>query len=91
MKEIKTIDEQLASCPADRTDLKETFMKRKSYIEVYAPQMMSKDEVLKIINEKFADVVATKQKGQIMKAIMPEFKGKADGKMINEIIEGLCK
>lgn len=91
LKEIKTIDEQIASCPADRADLKDQFAKRKSYIEAYAPKMMTKDEVMKIINEKYADVVATKQKGQIMKAVMPEFKGKADGKMINEIIESLCQ
>ena len=53
--------------------------------------MLSKDEILKIINEKFKDVIETKNKGQIMKSIMPEFKGKADGKLINEIVEEICK
>ena len=52
---------------------------------------MSKDEILKLINDKFADVVASKNKGLIMKNIMPELKGKADGKLINEIVEELCK
>ena len=91
LKELKTIKEQIDSCPADRTDLLEEFKKRYAYVEAYAPKLMSKDEILKLVNEKFADIVATKNKGQIMKNIMPELKGKADGKLINEIVEELCK
>ena len=60
-------------------------------MKVYAPVMLDKDGIIKIINEKFSDVVASKNKGQIMKSIMPEFKGKADGKLINAIVEELCK
>ena len=43
-----------------------------------------------IVKEKFADVIATKNKGQIMKTIMPELKGKADGKVINEVVTEMC-
>ena len=53
--------------------------------------MMSEDEVRKIIEEKFADVIASKNNGMIMKTVMPEFKGKADGKMINKLVSELCK
>ena len=35
-------------------------------------------------------MIATKNKGNIMKAIMPELKGKADGKLINEVVSELC-
>ena len=52
---------------------------------------MSKDEIMKLLNEKFSEIVSSKNKGQIMKNIMPELKGKADGKLINEIVEELCK
>ena len=45
----------------------------------------------KILNEKFADVIATKNKGQIMKAVMSELKGKADGKVINAVVAEMCK
>ena len=91
LKELKTIKEQIDSCPSDRTDLLDEFKRRYSYVEAYAPTLMSKDEILKLVNEKFKDIVATKNKGQIMKNIMPELKGKADGKLINEIVEELCK
>ena len=91
LKELKSCKEQIDTCPADRTDLLEKYKTRETFIKEYAPQMMSKEEVLSIINQKFAEVVSTKNKGQIMKVIMPEFKGKADGKIINEIVEELCK
>ncbi len=91
LKELKTIKEQIDSCPANRTDLLEEYKKRYAYVEAYAPKLMSKEEVISLINDKFADVVASKNKGLIMKTIMPELKGKADGKLINEIVEELCK
>ena len=91
LKELKSCKEQIDSCPADRVELLQEYKNREMYISAYAPQLMSKEDIIKIINEKFADVVASKNKGQIMKVIMPEFKGKADGKLINEIVEELCK
>ena len=91
LKELKTIKEQIDSCPADRADLLEEFKKRYAYVEAYAPKLMSKEEILTLINSKYADIVAGKNKGLIMKNIMPELKGKADGKLINEIVEELCK
>ena len=91
LKELKTIKEQIDSCPTDRTDLLDEFKKRFAVVEAYAPKLMSKDEILKLINDKFKDIVAGKNKGLIMKNIMPELKGKADGKVINEIVEELCK
>ena len=48
--------------------------------------MLSEEEVRKILTEKFADVIATKNKGQIMKTVMPELKGKADGKLIRQVV-----
>lgn len=57
----------------------------------YAPALLSKKEVTAILQDKFADVIASKNKGQIMKAVMQELKGKADGKVINEVVKELCK
>ena len=52
---------------------------------------MGEEDIIKILNEKFADVIASKNKGIIMKTVMPEFKGKADGKLISAIIAKLCE
>ena len=57
----------------------------------FAPKMLSADEVAAIIKEKYADVLATRNKGQIMKAVMGELKGKADGKVINQVVAELTK
>ena len=53
--------------------------------------MMSEDEIREVLTTKYAEVVATKNKGQIMKAVMTELKGKADGKTINQVVAELCK
>ena len=91
MKEMKSVKEQIDTCPADRTELLEEYKARLAVYEEFAPKMLSEEEVKAIINEKFADVVATKNKGHIMKAVMGELKGKADGKVINQVVSDLCK
>lgn len=91
LKELKTAKEQLDTCPRERTDLLEEYQLRYDVIQEYAPALMSQEEVQAYITEKFADIVATKNKGQIMKAVMAELKGKADGKVINQVVAELCK
>ena len=91
LKELKTVKEQIDTCPSDRIELKEQYEFRKSVIEDYAPKMLSEDEIKEVLNEKFADIVATKDKGKIMKAVMAELKGKADGKVISSVVADICK
>lgn len=91
LKELKSVKEQLETCPAERTDLKEEYQERFEVISEYAPKMLTEEEVEKLILEKFADVIATKNKGQIMKSVMAELKGKADGKVINQVVGRLCQ
>ena len=91
LKELKTVKEQIDSCPADRTDLLEEYKCRYDVINEYAPQRLSAEEVEQILKEKFSDVLASGNKGQIMKTVMPELKGKADGKVINQVVAKLCQ
>lgn len=91
LKEMKTVKEQIDTCPKDRTDLLEEYETRYHIFEEYAPQMMSEAEVEAFITEKFAEVLATKNKGMVMKNVMPELKGKADGKVINQVVARLCQ
>ena len=91
LKELKTAREQLDSCPKDRTDLLEEYQARYDVIKEYAPAMMSAEEVKALILEQFADIVESGNKGMIMKNVMPVLKGKADGRVINEVVGELCK
>lgn len=91
LKELKSVKEQIETCPADRTELLEEYKARLAVFEEYAPKMLGADEVEALIKEKFAEVIASKNKGMIMKTVMPELKGKADGKTISEVVAKLCQ
>lgn len=91
LKEIKSVKEQLETCPESREDLRAEYQARYDIFMEYAPQMMSAEEVGKFITEKFAEVVAGKNKGLIMKNVMPELKGKAEGSVINQVVAKLCQ
>lgn len=91
LKELKTVKEQLDTCPASRDDLRAEYQARYNVIAEYAPQMMTAEEIKAYIENYFAELAASKNKGQIMKAVMGELKGKADGKVINEVVAELCK
>ena len=55
----------------------------------YLPKQLSKEELEVIVSEAISEVGATSMKdmGKIMAAVMPKTKGRADGKMINEIVK----
>ena len=91
LKELKSVKEQLDTCPSEREELKAEYQARFEVISEYAPKMLSEDEIEQVIREKFADVLATKNKGMIMKSVMGELKGKADGKVINQVVARLCE
>ena len=91
LKELKTVKEQIDTCPDAREDLKAEYQFRYDVMQEFAPQQMSAEEVKAVLQEKFADVLATKNKGMIMKTVMAELKGKAYGKIINQVVAELCK
>ena len=91
LKELKSIKEQIDTCPDERAELKAEYQRAYEIVEKYAPAVLTEAEIKSIIETKFADVLATKNKGLIMKAAMGELNGKADGKVINQVVAELCK
>ena len=91
LKEMKSVKEQIDTCPASREDLLEEYKARYDVMSEFAPKLLSAEEVKEILTSKFADVLATKNKGMIMKTVMAELKGKADGKVINQVVAELTK
>lgn len=91
LKEMKSVKEQMDTCPAERAELLAEYTKRYEIMTEFAPKLLTEDELKAIIQEKFADVIATGNKGDIMKAVMGELKGKADGKIINQVVAELMK
>ena len=91
LKEIKSVREQIDTCPESRQDLKEEYQLKYDVMSEFAPQQMTEDEIRNVLTEKYADVLATGNEGIIMKTVMAEFKGKADGKLISQVVASLCK
>ena len=91
LKSLKTAKEQLDSCPDERAELKKEYQYNYDVISEYAPHMMSEAEIRQFLTENFAALLETKNKGQIMKEVMPALKGKADGKLINQVVAEMCK
>ncbi len=95
LKEIKSVKETLEMTPADRTDIVEECKFRISVFEEFAPKMMNKEEILVEVQEVLAQIgienPTPQEKGKIMKELMPRVKGKADGKLVNEVVAELLK
>ena len=91
LKEIKQLKETIEMTPADRTDLLEEAEKRLAVLEEYAPKMMSEDEIKDVISGLGIEKPLPKDKGRIMKELMPKVKGKADGKLVNELVAGFMQ
>ena len=88
-KELKVIKEQIETCPESREDKLAEYKAKRMIVEGLMPKQMNADEIKAYLDENFAEVLETKNKGLIMKTVMPTLKGKADGKLINEVISGL--
>lgn len=90
LKEKKTFEEMIAGCPKDRVDLLEEYTSTLMVINHYAPVLMTDEEEIRaiVIGElAAAGIEARKEnKGQVMKTLMPIFKGKADMKIVNKVI-----
>ena len=95
LKEIKQTKETIDTTPADRTDILEECEKRLAVLEEYAPKMMGEEEIKAVIqgvlNDLGIEVPTAKDKGKIMKELMPKVKGKADGKLVSELVASFMK
>ena len=81
--------------PENRADLLDEAYKRLAVLEEYAPKMMSEDEIKAAIDEVLIelgiDKPLPKDKGRIMKVLMPKVRGKADGKLVNDLLAGFMQ
>ena len=89
-KEIKQTKETMELAPADREDIKEACEKRLAVYQEFAPEEMSEEAVLAEVKAVLAalaiDAPSMKDKGKVMKELMPRVKGRADGGMVNKIV-----
>lgn len=93
LKLCKQIKETIDTCPPNRIDLLDKAKHELELISKYAPKQMDEDEIRITIQGVLADIgidnPTAKDKGIIMKNLMPKTKGKADGKLVNEILASM--
>lgn len=84
VKEMKIVNEQIDTCPDNRTMLMDNYQYTKSILARYMPHIMTtQKEILEYIANSVGVEITKTNRGIIMKAL----KGKADMKVANEIFK----
>ena len=95
MEDLGCGKEKAVKVLADREDIRSEAAQRLAVYKEFAPEDMSVDQIRQVIAEVLAelgiDAPSPKDKGAIMKVLMPRVKGKADGKVVNETLAGMFK
>ena len=94
-KEIKQTKETYDLAPADREDIRAEAAARLAVFKEFAPEDMTEEQIAEVIKAVLAELgiekLAPSDKGKIMKVLMPKVKGKADGKVVNQVLAGMLK
>jgi len=91
-KEVKSGYETIEGAEqAGRDDLIAEAKAEIAVLEVFLPQALSTEEIEAIVAETITEVGATslREMGQVMQAVMPKVRGRADGKEVNQIVRKL--
>ena len=92
-KELKQTKETYDLAPEDRDDIREEAAKRMAVYKEFAPEDMSEEQIREVIVSVLKELEITeptaKDKGKIMKVLMPKVKGKADGKLVNQVLASM--
>ena len=87
LKEKKTMQEMIDTCPADRTDTLAEFNARMAIINEFAPSLMDNEDVIKTFIQNLGIEPIKSNRGEIMKAL----KGKADMKIANQVVSQMLQ
>ena len=89
-KEIKEAQETIDTTPADRTEVIEECKLRIAVYSEFAPARMDEAAIRQVIAQTLAELglenPTAKDKGKLMKALMPKVKDKADGALVNRLV-----
>jgi hypothetical protein len=76
---------------AERQDLADAEEREAAIIEGYMPEQVSDEELRAIVGDAVAESGASspKEMGKVMSAVMPQVKGRADGKRVSAVVQEL--
>ena len=94
-KEIKEAQETLDTTPADRAEIVDECRLRIAVYSEFAPKRMDEAEIHQVIAETLSelgiDAPTAKDKGRLMKTLMPKLNGKAEGRLVNQLVGEVLK
>lgn len=82
LKEKKTVQEMIDTCPSDRVETLEEYKTKLAIINEFAPSLMDNEEDIKKFIQKTGLELLKSNRGKIMAAL----KGKADMKVANKVV-----
>ena len=87
-KRAETIQELAGSNRQDMIDKNRAEM---AIIEAYLPKQLSEAEIEDLVRQAISrsGAQSARDMGQVMKVLMPDVKGRADGKLVNQIVKRL--
>lgn len=88
-KEVKMRRDSIAEYEkADRPETVESLKQEIEILMVYLPEQMSREEIIQLVKRTVAEVGAESPKdmGKVMGKMSPLTKGKADGKLVSELV-----
>ena len=95
IKYQKTVQEMIDTCPESRAETLAEYKGQMEIVKEYAPQLIIDEDFIRTsikVNLETAGIeIDKKNRGQIMKLIMPMYKGKADMKVVNKVIGDILK
>ena len=94
LKYKKMVQEQIDTCPADRTETLEEYKAQMAVVAEFAPTLITDETeirylILDIVNNEYEFTKANR--GKIMKVIAPVLKGKVDMSIVNKVLGGMLQ
>ena len=93
LKEKKTVQEMIDTCPTERAELLHKYKECMSIIDEFAPQLITDENQIKsmIYNIISSTDIHEFGKSAVMKTVMPKLKGKVDMKVANKVLTDILK
>ena len=94
LKYKKMVQEQIDTCPAERTETLEEYKAQMAVVAEFAPTLIADETeihnlIMDVINNEME--LSKSNRGKIMKIIAPVLKGKVDMGIVNKVLGGMLK
>ena len=94
LKYKKMVQEQIDTCPAERTETLEEYKAQMAVVAEFAPTLITDETeirylILDIVNNEHE--FSKSNRGILMKIVAPVLKGKADMSVVNKVLGGMLQ